>query len=146
MTYLAPLSALLNLQITSVSDMYKLLQEYNSSLQLYNSKLQTDLDASHETVKHGEKEKAAIAENLSTLRGQYMALEDQYTSCKVRFCFSSSFLLVEMLSHFPWCFLVNHMVQQGVAAIKNMKESVFTILVRVVTCKKKNQCGRRTVL
>ena len=63
--------------------MYKLLQEYNSSLQLYNSKLQTDLDTAHETVKRGEKEKAAIVENLSTLGGQYMSLQDQFNSCKV---------------------------------------------------------------
>jgi kinesin family protein C1 len=63
--------------------MYKLLQEYNSSLQLYNSKLQTDLDTAHENVKRGEKEKAAIVENLSTLGGQYMSLQDQFNSCKV---------------------------------------------------------------
>uniref|UniRef100_A0A6M2F822 Kinesin-like protein n=1 Tax=Populus davidiana TaxID=266767 RepID=A0A6M2F822_9ROSI len=71
-----------NQRITSVSDMYKLLQEYNSSLQLYNSKLQTDLDTAHENVKRGEKEKAAIVGNLSTLRGQCMSLQDQYNSCK----------------------------------------------------------------
>ncbi|KAG6756555.1 hypothetical protein POTOM_039986 [Populus tomentosa] len=72
-----------NQRITSVSDMYKLLQEYNSSLQLYNSKLQTDLDTAHENVKRGEKEKAAIVGNLSTLRGQCMSLQDQYNSCKI---------------------------------------------------------------
>ncbi|KAG5255130.1 KINESIN protein [Salix suchowensis] len=60
-----------NQRITSVSDMYKLLQEYNSSLQLYNSKLQTDLDT-----------KAAMVENLSNLGGQYMSLQDQFNSCK----------------------------------------------------------------
>ncbi|KAJ6753625.1 KINESIN-LIKE PROTEIN KLP-3 [Salix purpurea] len=72
-----------NQRITSVSDMYKLLQEYNSSLQLYNSKLQTDLDTAHENVKRGEKEKAAMVENLSNLGGQYMSLQDQFNSCKV---------------------------------------------------------------
>ncbi|KAJ6297989.1 hypothetical protein OIU76_019167 [Salix suchowensis] len=71
-----------NQRITSVSDMYKLLQEYNSSLQLYNSKLQTDLDTAHENVKRGEKEKAAMVENLSNLGGQYMSLQDQFNSCK----------------------------------------------------------------
>ncbi|KAJ8763663.1 hypothetical protein K2173_003135 [Erythroxylum novogranatense] len=71
-----------NQRITSINDMYKLLQEYNSSLQTYNSKLQTDLDSAHETVKRGEKEKAAIMENLSNLMGQYNSLQDQYTSCK----------------------------------------------------------------
>jgi kinesin family protein C1 len=82
--------------------MYKLLQEYNSSLQLYNSKLQTDLDSAHENVKRGEKEKAAIVENLSTLRGQCMSLQDQYNSCKVSFYWPSFFLLlVEVLNHFP---------------------------------------------
>jgi kinesin family protein C1 len=82
--------------------MYKLLQEYNSSLQLYNSKLQTDLDTAHENVKRGEKEKAAIVENLSTLRGQCMSLQDQYNSCKVSLYWSSFFLLlVEVLNHFP---------------------------------------------
>ncbi|KAJ6724345.1 KINESIN-LIKE PROTEIN [Salix viminalis] len=72
-----------NQRITSVNDMYKLLQEYNSSLQLYNSKLQTDLDTAHENVKRGEKEKAAIVENLCTLRGQFTSLQDQFNSCKV---------------------------------------------------------------
>lgn len=67
--------------------MYKLLQEYNSSLQLYNGKLQTDLDTAHETVKRGEKEKAAIVENLSNLRGQHKSLQDQYALCKVSFYF-----------------------------------------------------------
>ncbi|WCJ31303.1 kinesin 3 [Euphorbia peplus] len=71
-----------NQRITSVNDMYKLLQEYNSSLQLYNTKLQTDLDTSLENVKRGEKEKAAIMENLSNLRGQFSSLQGQYTSCK----------------------------------------------------------------
>ncbi|KAJ6293200.1 hypothetical protein OIU78_025228 [Salix suchowensis] len=73
-----------NQRITSVNDMYKLLQEYNSSLQLYNSKLQTDLDTAHENVKRGEKEKAAIVENLCTLRGQFTSLQDQFNSCKIR--------------------------------------------------------------
>ncbi|KAJ6727968.1 KINESIN-LIKE PROTEIN [Salix koriyanagi] len=72
-----------NQRITSVNDMYKLLQEYNSSLQLYNSKLQTDLDTAHENVKRGEKEKAAIVENLCTLRGQFTSLQDQFNSCKI---------------------------------------------------------------
>ncbi|KAF2285842.1 hypothetical protein GH714_008373 [Hevea brasiliensis] len=68
--------------IIAVNDMYKLLQEYNSSLQLYNSKLQTDLETAHETVKHGEKEKAAIVESLSHLRGQHQSLQDQHALCK----------------------------------------------------------------
>ncbi|XP_038689419.1 kinesin-like protein KIN-14N isoform X2 [Tripterygium wilfordii] len=71
-----------NQRIASINDMYKLLQEYNSSLQVYNGKLQTDLDAAHETIRRGEKEKAAIVENLSNLRGQYQSLQDQFTSSK----------------------------------------------------------------
>ncbi|KAJ0103338.1 hypothetical protein Patl1_04392 [Pistacia atlantica] len=74
-----------NQRILSVSDMYKLLQEYNSSLQHYNTKLQKDIDAAHENIKRGEKEKAAIVENLSTLRGQYKSLQEQLSSCKVSF-------------------------------------------------------------
>ncbi|KAE8704048.1 Kinesin-1 [Hibiscus syriacus] len=69
-----------NKRIVSVNDMYKLLQEYNSSLQLYNSKLQTDLDTAHETIKRGEKERLAIVENLHTLRGQHKSLQDQLLS------------------------------------------------------------------
>ncbi|XP_044472709.1 kinesin-like protein KIN-14M isoform X2 [Mangifera indica] len=72
-----------NYKISSVSDMYKLLQEYNSSLQHYNSKLQKDIDAALANVKRGEKEKAAIVENLSTLRGQHKSLQEQLSSCKV---------------------------------------------------------------
>ncbi|GAV87783.1 Kinesin domain-containing protein [Cephalotus follicularis] len=66
-----------NQRITSINDMYKLLQEYNSSLQLYNSKLQADVDTARVTIKRGEKEKAAIVENLSNLRGLYKSLQDQ---------------------------------------------------------------------
>lgn len=65
--------------------MYKLLQEYNSSLQHYNTKLQKDIDAAHESIKRGEKEKSAIVENLSTLRGQYISLQEQLSTYKVSF-------------------------------------------------------------
>lgn len=73
--------------------MYKLLQEYNSSLQLYNSKLQTDLDTAHETIKRGEKERSAIVENLHTLRGQHKSLQDQLMSSIVSFHALESHLL-----------------------------------------------------
>ena len=63
--------------------MYKLLQEYNSSLQLYNSKLQGDLDEAHETIKRGEKERTAIVENIGNLKGQFSALQDQLAASKV---------------------------------------------------------------
>ena len=76
--------------------MYKLVQEYNSSLQLYNSKLQTDLDAAHETIKRGEKERSAIVENLHNLRGQHKSLLDQLTSSIVRFHAWESHLLLHI--------------------------------------------------
>lgn len=63
--------------------MYKRLQEYNTSLQQYNTKLQTDLATANDSVKRVEKEKAAIVENLSTLRGHYNLLQEQLTSSRV---------------------------------------------------------------
>ncbi|KAK8626512.1 hypothetical protein V6N13_134155 [Hibiscus sabdariffa] len=69
-----------NQRIASINDMYTRLQEYNSSLQLYNSKLQTDLSAAHETIKHREKERLDMVEDLHTLRGQHKSLQDQLTS------------------------------------------------------------------
>ncbi|GLT83486.1 hypothetical protein SLE2022_017730 [Rubroshorea leprosula] len=71
-----------NQRIVSVNDMYKLLQEYNSSLQVYNSKLQADLDTANEAIKRGEKEKASIIENLGILRGQCTSLQEQLTLSK----------------------------------------------------------------
>lgn len=71
----------------SLNDMYKRLQEYNTSLQQYNTKLQTDLATANESLKRIENEKATIVQNLSTLRGHYNALQDQLTSSKVsQFC------------------------------------------------------------
>lgn len=69
-------------KISSLNDMYKRLQDYNTSLQQYNSKLQTELSTANETLKRVESEKAAVAENLSTLRGQYTSLQDQLTLSK----------------------------------------------------------------
>lgn len=75
-------------QIQAVNDMYKLLQEYNSSLQLYNSKIQGDLDEAHETIKRGEKERTGIVENIGNLKGQFKALQDQLAASKVIYvCF-----------------------------------------------------------
>ena len=91
--------------------MYKLLQEYNSSLQLYNSKLQTDLDAAHETIKRGEKERSAIVENLHNLRGQHQSLLDQLTSSIVRFHAWESHLLLHiflMCSNLAFLWHVKH--------------------------------------
>ncbi|KAL6999396.1 Kinesin-like protein KIN-14N [Sarracenia purpurea var. burkii] len=71
-----------NQKISSLNDMYKRLQEYNTSLQQYNSKLQSELALTNETLKRVEKEKAAVVENLSTLRGHYNSLQDQLASSR----------------------------------------------------------------
>ncbi|KAG9160007.1 hypothetical protein Leryth_005742 [Lithospermum erythrorhizon] len=69
-------------KIQSLNDMYKRLQEYNTSLQHYNSKLQSELASTNETLKRVEKEKAAVVENLSTLRGHYTSVQEQLTSSR----------------------------------------------------------------
>ncbi|KAL8542914.1 hypothetical protein ACS0TY_003695 [Phlomoides rotata] len=43
--------------IQSLENMYRGLQEYNTSLQQYNTKLQSDVDATNEALKRVEKEK-----------------------------------------------------------------------------------------
>lgn len=70
-------------QIQSLNDMYKRLQEYNTSLQQYNSRLQSELHETNETLKHVEKEKAAVVENLSTLRGHYSSMQEQLATSRV---------------------------------------------------------------
>lgn len=69
-------------KIISLTDMYKRLQEYNTSLQDYNSKLQKELATTNETLKRVEKEKSVVVENLSNLRSQYNSLQDQLTSSR----------------------------------------------------------------
>ncbi|KAK9267120.1 hypothetical protein L1049_009539 [Liquidambar formosana] len=69
-------------RVTTLNDMYKRLQEYNTSLQQYNSKLQTELATANDSLKRVEKEKLAIVENLTTLRGHYNSLQDQLTSSR----------------------------------------------------------------
>ncbi|XP_076895679.1 kinesin-like protein KIN-14N [Bidens hawaiensis] len=71
-----------NQKILSLNDMYKRLQEYNTSLQQYNSKLQSELNETNEILKNVEKEKVAILENLSNLRGYCTSLQDQLTAIK----------------------------------------------------------------
>ncbi|KAG5234813.1 KINESIN protein [Salix suchowensis] len=66
-----------NQRAASVDDMYKRLQEYNLSLQQYNSKLHAELEVARESLKRVEKEKSTIVENHSTLRGRYSSLQDQ---------------------------------------------------------------------
>ncbi|KAG2697865.1 hypothetical protein I3760_07G125000 [Carya illinoinensis] len=66
----------------SFEDMYKRAQEYNVSLQQYNSKLQKDNETHSESLKRVEMEKLTIVENLSNLRCHNKALQDQLTSFK----------------------------------------------------------------
>ncbi|GAV71260.1 Kinesin domain-containing protein [Cephalotus follicularis] len=68
-----------NQKAASLDDMYKRLQEYNTSLHQYNVKLQNDLEKVRESLKRVEKEKSTIVENLSALRGHYSSLQDQLT-------------------------------------------------------------------
>ena len=71
------------MQVSTSEDLYSRAQEYNKSLQQYNSKLQTDLEITSESLKRVEMEKLTIVENLGTLRGHNKALQDQLTSLKV---------------------------------------------------------------
>lgn len=83
-------------QIQSLNDMYKRLQEYNTSLQQYNSRLQSELHETNETLKQVEKEKSAVVENLSTLRGHYSSMQEQLATSRVSlsFHFVTSMLLI----------------------------------------------------
>lgn len=80
--------------------MYKRLQEYNTSLQQYNSKLQTELATVNEALKRVEKEKGAVVENLSTLRGHYNVLQDQLTLTRVSLSVALGVSLYCFLVHF----------------------------------------------
>ena len=71
------------LQIASLNDMYKRLQEYNTSLQHYNTKLQTELAEANDALKRVEREKASVVEELSTVKGQNISLHEQLASSKV---------------------------------------------------------------
>ncbi|OIT35508.1 PREDICTED: kinesin-like protein KIN-14C [Nicotiana attenuata] len=71
-----------NQKIQSLDISYTGLQEYNRSLQDYNSTLQKDLGTVNETLKRVETQKAVVVENLSTLRGHYTSLQEQLTSSR----------------------------------------------------------------
>ncbi|XP_051135566.1 kinesin-like protein KIN-14N [Andrographis paniculata] len=71
-----------NHKIQSFNDMYKRLQEYNTSLQQYNTRLQSEVNEANEALKRVEKEKGAVVENLSTLRGHYASLQEQLASSR----------------------------------------------------------------
>ncbi|XP_024966924.1 kinesin-like protein KIN-14N [Cynara cardunculus var. scolymus] len=90
-----------NQKILSINDMYKRLQEYNTSLQQYNSKLQTELNQTSDTLKTVEREKAALTENLSKLRGYHASQQDQLASTKASL--EESMKLKEALSSEVGC-------------------------------------------
>lgn len=58
------------LQISSLNEMYKRLQDYITSLQEYNGKLHTELSIAEDDLKRVEKEKAAVVEDLSMIKGE----------------------------------------------------------------------------
>lgn len=93
----------MDIQIQYLNDTYKRLQEYNTSLQQYNSRLQSELATTNETLKRVEKEKAAVVENLSTLRGHYTSLQEQLASSRVR---PSSLLFISLSYAFKEIFYI----------------------------------------
>ncbi|XP_058771670.1 kinesin-like protein KIN-14C isoform X1 [Vicia villosa] len=66
----------------ATEDLYKRSQEYNISLQQYNSRLQSNLETVNEANKRLETEKSSIVENLSNARGHNKALQEQVASLK----------------------------------------------------------------
>ena len=58
------------LQISSLNEMYKRLQDYITSLQQYNGKLHTELSTAEDDLKRVEKEKAAMVEDLGMIKGE----------------------------------------------------------------------------
>ncbi|CAK9317669.1 unnamed protein product [Citrullus colocynthis] len=59
-----------NQKISSLNEMYKRLQDYITSLQQYNGKLHTELSTAEDDLKRVEKEKAAVVEDLSMIKGE----------------------------------------------------------------------------
>ncbi|KAM7254766.1 hypothetical protein ACFE04_020007 [Oxalis oulophora] len=66
-----------NEKASSLDDMCKRLQEYNTSLTQYNVKLQTEHAKECEERKRVEKEKLSIVENLTNVRGHCNTLQEQ---------------------------------------------------------------------
>ena len=69
-------------QVKSLHDINKRLTEYNTNLQVYNSKLQTDATVAIEENMKTKQEKDAIVETLSVVRGSAAALQTQLDSAK----------------------------------------------------------------
>ncbi|XP_071697406.1 kinesin-like protein KIN-14C [Rutidosis leptorrhynchoides] len=72
-----------NEKVKDQEDMYKRLQEYNTSLQQYNAKLQKDLNDANDAKKHVEEEKSAMFLSHTALRGHYDLLQKEFTAAKV---------------------------------------------------------------
>ena len=69
-------------QIKFLHDINKQLTEYNTSLQVYNNKLQTDAIVATEENMKTKQEKDAIVETLSVVWGSVAALHTQLDSAK----------------------------------------------------------------
>lgn len=71
------------MQIESLSATYRNSQEYNTSLQQYNSRLQLDCETYKKNLERLEQEKSAILEDRATLRGRYNLLQEEVSSFRV---------------------------------------------------------------
>ncbi|KAK9092151.1 hypothetical protein Syun_027062 [Stephania yunnanensis] len=69
-----------NQKIENIEATYRNSQEYNTSLQQYNSRLQKECEAHKLNHERTVQEKTAILENLSTLRGKFNLLQEERIS------------------------------------------------------------------
>lgn len=83
------------LQIQLHSDGLERCKEYIKRLNESSSTLQSELLATNETLKHVEKEKLAVVENLSATSGHHTSLQEQLTSLRVNSFVSLSNLGME---------------------------------------------------
>ncbi|MCL7050855.1 hypothetical protein MKW94_017242 [Papaver nudicaule] len=71
-----------NQRIESLTATYRNSQEYNTSLQQYNSRLQVDCETFKTNLEHKEQERAVIVESLSTFRGRVNLLQEELGSVR----------------------------------------------------------------
>ncbi|KAK9084926.1 hypothetical protein Sjap_025337 [Stephania japonica] len=69
-----------NQKIENIEATYRNSQEYNTSLQQYNSRLQKECETHKLNHERTVQEKTAILENLSTLRGKFNLLQEERIS------------------------------------------------------------------
>ncbi|KAL5700214.1 Kinesin-like protein KIN-14C [Ranunculus cassubicifolius] len=69
-----------NHRIESLNATYRNSQEYNTSLQQYNSRLQMDCETYKKSLERLEQEKSAILEDRATLKGRYNLLQEEISS------------------------------------------------------------------